>query len=374
MKIVVDDRIPFLQGVFEPMGEVVYLPGREINNSHVFNADAILTRTRTKCDAKLLKNSSVKLIATATIGYDHIDTNFCQQHGIKWTNAPGCNSGSVKQYLASIFALLTKYHHINLEGKTLGVIGVGNVGKKTAELGKALGMQVLLNDPPRAKEEGGTNFTTLDQLLKESDIISVHLPLAYEGEDATYRLLNKSCFEKIKPGTIFINSSRGEVVEEKNLRQAHKTGRLSKVILDVWDNEPTINLDFMNEVLIATNHIAGYSADGKALGTAMSVRNISKTFDLGLDNWYPTNLPKPDKTIFNIDCFGKSIHEIFAEAVMNTYNVMNDDKRLRANPYKFEELRGDYPLRREFPCYSIILKNASKEAEALLSLIGFKIQ
>ncbi|MBO6237411.1 MAG: erythronate-4-phosphate dehydrogenase, partial [Bacteroidales bacterium] len=177
MKIVCDDKIPFLRGVLEPFAEVVYLPGKQTMAEVVRDADAIITRTRTKCDAALLAGSSVKVIATATIGFDHIDTAWCERNGIIWRNAPGCNSWSVKQYIASVLVSLARRHGLDLRSMTLGVVGVGNVGSKVAEVASLLGMKVLLNDPPRARAEGSAAFVGLDELMERSDIVTLHVPL-----------------------------------------------------------------------------------------------------------------------------------------------------------------------------------------------------
>jgi erythronate-4-phosphate dehydrogenase len=208
LKIVIDDKIPFIKGVFEPFSEVLYLPGQKIEHRHVKDADAIITRTRTICNRELLDNTSVKFIATATIGYDHIDTSYCNENGIIWKNAPGCNSGSVMQYVASALASLAKKYNFSFQDRTLGVVGVGNVGKKIVRLGEALGMRVLLNDPP-VMRRGACGFISLEGILRECDIISLHTPLNLSGEDKTFHLFDENTFKKINPNTIFINTSRG---------------------------------------------------------------------------------------------------------------------------------------------------------------------
>ena len=222
MKIVCDNKIPFLRGVLEPYAEVVYLPGKETTPEVVRDADAIITRTRTICDESLLKGSSVKVIATATIGFDHIDTGWCEEHGIIWRNAPGCNSWSVKQYMSSVLVSLSRMRSFDLEGKTLGVVGVGNVGSKVAQAASALGMKVLLNDPPRERREGSGGFVSLDEILRRSDIITLHVPLSREGEDATWHLFDAERIGKMNPSQILVNSSRGPVVDNAALKQALK--------------------------------------------------------------------------------------------------------------------------------------------------------
>ncbi|MDP4207082.1 MAG: NAD(P)-dependent oxidoreductase, partial [Bacteroidota bacterium] len=186
MKIIIDDKIPYIRGVFEPFAEVHYLSGAATTPEIAHNADALITRTRTICNQKLLENSTVKFIATATIGYDHIDTEWCKSAGIEWTNAPGCNSSSVEQYVLAAILYQAREKGLILKGKTLGVVGVGNVGSKVARVGQLLGMKVLLNDPPRERAEGEGIFTSLDHILEEADIITLHVPLQHEGTDKTF--------------------------------------------------------------------------------------------------------------------------------------------------------------------------------------------
>lgn len=211
MKIVADDKIPFLKGALEPYAEVVYISGKQINREILKDADALLIRTRTKCSENLLEGTAVRFIGTATIGFDHIDTHYCNKNGITWTNAPGCNSTSVQQYIAAALLKLSYECHFNLKDKTLGIIGVGNVGSKVEMFARSIGMNVLLNDPPRARVEGKKNFHSLNTVLAESDIVTVHVPLYVVGEDYTYHLFNEESFRKFKKGAWFINTSRGEV-------------------------------------------------------------------------------------------------------------------------------------------------------------------
>lgn len=373
MKIVADDKIPFLRGVLEKVAEVVYLPGHLIKRDDLLDADALLTRTRTKCTEALLEGTRVRFIGTATIGHDHIDTHFCEKHGIYWTNAPGCNSGSVCQYVTASMLTFAHQHNIVLEGKTIGIIGVGNVGSKVARTAAALRMNVLLNDPPREKAEGKKDFVLLGEILYNADIITVHVPLKIVGEDSTWHLFNEKSFKKMKKGTWFINSSRGEIVDTPALKTALSNNKV-KTILDVWENEPDIDQQVMNMSFISTPHIAGYSTDGKANGTSMIVKALCDFFELPLRNWYPSDVPSPLKPVINLDGTGKDDQEIIREAVIHSYNILNDDERLRLNPNQFENQRGFYPLRREFASYTVITKGCSNEVKTKLETLGFKIQ
>ena len=374
IKIVADDKIPFLKGVLEPFADVIYLPPKEISRETVKDADALLVRTRTKCNADLLENLSVKFIATATIGFDHIDGAYCDANKIRWMSAPGCNSSSVQQYIASALVTIAANKKFKLSDKTIGIVGVGNVGSKVEKLASALGMKVLLNDPPRARKEGGEKFVSLDELIEKSDIITFHVPLNKAGVDKTFHLADEKFFEKFNKSKIMINSSRGEVVETNALKLAVKDGSVSDLVLDVWENEPNIDSELLELTDIATSHIAGYSADGKANGTAICVNALSEYFNLGLEkNWYPKEIPNPvNSSIIEMDCLGKTEDEIFSSAILSTYNIIEDDKRLRSSAHTFEKQRGDYPVRREFPYYSLKLSNCEKAIQEKLYQIKFR--
>ena len=374
MRIIADDKIPFLKGVFEPYAEVIYLPGAKITAADVRDADAIFTRTRTKCNESLLKNSAVKLIATATIGYDHIDTAYCDASGIRWVNAPGCNSGSVQQYVAATIITWAYQRNLKLSDLTLGVIGVGNVGSKVARIAQAFGIRVLLNDPPRADREGTEAFTSLDRLLPACDIITCHTPLTKETPYPTFHLASGEFFDQMKDGALFINTSRGPVVDSEALKRAAQT-KLSGYVLDVWENEPFPDADLLAGAFIGTPHIAGYSSDGKANGTAACVHAFCDFFGLdALKTWYPEYIPAPPApTVFSLDGTGKSAEQILFEAITHTYPIWEDSDRLKSAPETFEEQRGGYWIRREFHNFTIHPVKLNPQMVTTLKKIGFKI-
>lgn len=374
MKIICDNKIPFLKGALEPYADVVYLPGSETTADVVSDADALITRTRTKCNEALLKGSSVKIIATATIGFDHIDTVWCERNGISWTNAPGCNSWSVQQYIASLLVTMASEIGFNCSDKTLGVIGVGNVGSKVAKIAAVLGFKVLLNDPPRARKEGNAGFASLDELVSRSDIITCHVPLQREGEDATYHLFNKKRIASLRKYQILINSSRGEVVDNIALKEALGSGSIKAASLDVWENEPDIDRELLGMLFTATPHIAGYSLDGKANGTWMSVQAVGRALDLPCKDWKVKEIPLPAQPVeFCLDASGKSFQQVMTEAILYTYRIREDDGRLRENPSEFERQRADYPVRREFPAFTIRLSGADRRMQQALNEIGFNL-
>ena len=372
MKIVADDKIPFLKGVFEPFAELVYLPGQNISRADLKNADALITRTRTICDKQLLHATQVSFIATATIGYDHIDTAWCESNGIHWTNAAGCNAGSVAQYIAAVLVHLSRKHNFRFADRTLGVIGVGNVGRNILNVAEALGLRVVCNDPPRVRKSGACGFVSLDGIFREADIITLHTPLNHEGIDKTFHLVDAEFMKHCRKETILINSSRGEVVDNRALYDALSQQLIADAVCDVWENEPNIDNNLLEKVALGTPHIAGYSADGKANGTTMVVQAIARTFGIPeLLRWKPYAIQKPANNLINIDCTSIDDQEALCRAIEATYPISRDDQNLRANPNYFEKIRGDYPLRREFQAYQVNLKNGRQSLIESLIKLGF---
>ena len=368
MKIVADDKIPFLPGAFESAGcQAVYLPGKEISPEDLRDADALIVRTRTKCDKSLLQKSNVKFGATATLGFDHIIPEHLTELGITWCNAPGCNSSSVAQYITSVLVTLGDY-----SGKTLGVIGAGNVGKKVIKCAEALGMKVLVNDPPRMEKEGKDGFVSLDTIAAESDFITLHVPLTNNGAYPTWQMCGTEFFSKVKKGVVFINTSRGETVNTAALIEAKKRGIISKIAVDVWENEPDIDLELLEKhSVIATSHIAGYSTDGKANATNASVRSVAAALGIKeLENWdCRDRLPAPDEGEEICLPSGISVADAVKFAVLHSYNVSIDSEDLKRDASKFEKLRGSYRTRREFFAFKV--RNAAPDSEEILQNLGF---
>ena len=373
IRIVADDKIPFLKGILEPFAILSYLPGKKIVNEILKDADALLIRTRTKCTESLLKGSGVRFIGTATIGFDHIDIQFCRKHKIKWTNAPGCNSSSVQQYMAAALLRTASEFGFSLKDKTIGIVGVGNVGTRVEKFARIMGMNVLLNDPPRERKEGSRSFVKLNTLLRESDIVTLHVPLNIVGDDNTYHFFNEKTFKRMKKGAWLFNTSRGEVVETSALKSVLLSGRLGGAVIDVWENEPDLDLELMGNIFIATPHIAGYSTDGKANGTSMIVNALCRYFNLPLKNWFPEIIPPPASPVINLSGEGKSDEDIIREAVNISYDIEKDNSNLRSSPYDFENQRGDYPLRREFHAYTVKLKGGSENVIKMLKDLGFRV-
>ena len=374
LRIIADEKIPFLNGVLEPYAEVKYMPGNLITRDSLLNVDALIIRTRTRCDKSLLEGTAVKFIATATIGFDHIDTEYCKSAKIQWVNAPGCNSSSVQQYIIAALLTLAHKYDFSLNDKILGIIGVGNVGSKVQAAAQLLGMKVKFNDPPRARKEGSAGFSGLDEILETCDIITLHVPLIPEGEDQTFHLFDSRLFGKMKEGAWLINTSRGEVVETNALKTVLSSEKLSGAVLDVWENEPNIDTELLSQIYISTPHIAGYSTDGKANGTAMVVQSLCQYFNLPLNKYYPLSLPEPLNPIIVLDGTGKRCLQIVQESVLHTYDILKDHIRLQISPESFEQQRGRYPNRREFPAYKVNLSNGKMGALEMLEKLGFTVK
>lgn len=314
--LIADRDIPFLEGVLDDWFDVCRLPGREIGPGDVRDASALLVRTRTRCNASLLEGSAVRLVATATIGTDHIDMRYCAKHGITVASAPGCNAAAVAQYVGAALHALS----LDRQDATMGVIGVGHVGSLVAEVGRRAGMRVLLSDPPREAAEGPAGFTPLPELLAASDVVTLHIPLWPENRD----FADAAFFSQMRLGASFFNASRGEVVDEDALLAARP--RLDKLVLDVWKNEPAINRALLAVADIATPHIAGYSIQGKINGTQAVVRSVGETFGI------------PRLKSFTVS--GIALPQ-------TPYDILADDAALRPNPSAFESLRSHYAYRND---------------------------
>lgn len=345
MKIVVDNKIPYIQEALTRLcDEVIFLDGSKITHNDVKDADALIVRTRTQCNEELLKGSKVSFIATATIGYDHLDIDYLKKAHIAWTNCPGCNASSVGQYIRSCLILLEKEKGIDLTQTTIGIVGVGHVGKAVINAIKPLGIKILKCDPPvkfKLEQKGlfAEDYLSLRQLQDECDIISFHTPLTKMGDNPTFHLADTKFFKNIRKNLILINSSRGAVVDNVALLEAIKKEIVKYAIIDTWENEPHINKELLFHAYIGTPHIAGYSADGKANASRMTLTAICQHFHIPLQlDIHPPKIQAPKEY--------QEMNE--KERSLFLYNPHRDSKLLKDNPDLFEKYRGDYPLRREF--------------------------
>ena len=328
IKILVENKIPYFRGLLDNVADVKYLSPEDITPDAVKDVDAIVTRTRTKCDENLLKGSRCSLIASATIGLDHVDLEWCKKNGITVRNAPGCNAPAVAQYVfASLLSL-----GVDLKCKCLGVIGAGHVGTIVADWGHQLGMRVIVNDPPRERMEGSGGFVSLETIAREADIITFHTPYTKGTEYPTHHLLNTKFVSELKRKPIIINSARGAVVDTAALMDGLESGKISKAIVDCWEGEPYISRDLLEAAAIATPHIAGYSRQGKQRASYMAAQEIASKFNL--DMCEVTQMRYLPQKITEADIY-------------SSYNPLVDSIALKNNPENFEELRNNYGLRTE---------------------------
>lgn len=330
MKIVIDDKIPYIRDAVAAItDDAVYMDGSAIKADDVRDADAMIVRTRTRCDERLLGGSRVRFVGTATIGYDHLDTAWLDRAGICWTNCPGCNASSVAQYLRSVLILLARFHGVNLVGTTIGIVGCGHVGTLVCDVALSFGMRVLVCDPP----VGASGYVSLETIEREADIITVHVPLTRDGAYPTYHLADEAFFSRLVRRPFIINTSRGAVVDKGALLRAIDDGIVRQAIVDTWEREPHVDLRLLDRVYIGTPHIAGYSADGKANADNMVLDALCRFFGVAAP---PVVLPPPLPSGF-----------VYTGDPLQLYNPLDDSRRLKAYPDKFEYLRGNYPLRRE---------------------------
>lgn len=347
MKIVMDEKIPFLGDALLSMGNtVVTLPGAKISRGDVQDADALFVRTRTCCNADLLSGTNVALVGTATIGYDHIDSEFCAQNNIHWVSAPGCNADAVLQYVQSSIYSWVADNKKDIRELTLGVVGVGAIGSRVAAWAASVGFRVLLNDPPR-EAAGHTGFVPLESIAQNADIITFHPTLNRECRYSTYHLADEAFFLSLRRLPLIINASRGPVVDNMALLHALDDNLVSDAIVDVWENEPDINLQLLDRAYIATPHIAGYSAEGKLNASRMMLEAFVSFFGCKGDIPQLT-LQSPDNHIVAADNL--------ANALLAIYSPLDDSKRLKGSPFTFENQRNNYTLRREPSAFDIVLR------------------
>ncbi len=381
MKIVVDENIPFAKEAFSTLGEVETSHGREITSQKVENTDVLVVRSITKVNSKLLEKSSVKFVGTATIGMDHIDVEYLKNRGIEFVSAPGSNSNSVSEYIVCVLLSAANKLCLNLRDLTIGIVGVGNVGSKVAKKVTALGMKVLLNDPPLLERTGDSKYCPMQELTENCDILTFHVPLERHGKYPTHHMIDKSFLESLKKYPIIINTSRGGVMDTESVKSALMRCGISQIVLDVWENEPDIDMEMLKMALIGTPHIAGYSFDDKVNGTFMIYNSLCKYLNKKA-KWNPKNfLPKSDCPVLKVDEQSGSLEKKLYKLVSQLYNIEKDDSKLREShsmPAEkrgeyFDSLRKNYQVRREFFNTEILFKKEDSQLANILSGIGFKV-
>ena len=330
MRVLVDRAIPFLQGVLEPYAEVEYLDGNAFTKERVAEAEALIIRTRTRCDKALLEGTKVQFIATATIGFDHIDLDYCRSHNISVSTSAGCNARGVLQWVSAALALLAREGNFAPTERTLGIVGVGNVGSLIKQYAEHWGFRTICCDPPRQEREG-LDFVSLDEVLRQADIVTLHTPL----DATTLHLVNESNISLMRHNAVLINASRGEVADTQALLDAPQT-----LLLDVWEREPAIDKNLLQKALVTTPHIAGYSAHGKANASAAVVRAVAERFSLPLTQWYPEQVQPTKRQPID--------WQSMCESIRSYCDLTEESLRLKSGVEDFEALRNNYNYREEY--------------------------
>ncbi|WP_415761935.1 4-phosphoerythronate dehydrogenase PdxB [Pseudomonas sp. CP4] len=267
MLIVADENIPLLDAFFAGFGDIRRVPGRSIDRTTVEQADVLLVRSVTNVNRALLEGSKVRFVGTCTIGTDHLDLDYFNEAGICWSSAPGCNARGVVDYVLGSLMTLAEIEGVDLSQRTYGVVGAGEVGRRLIKVLKGLGWNVRVCDPPRQAAEGG-DYVSLEQIIEQCDVISLHTPLTRSGDSATWHLFDQQRLQQLKQGAWLINAARGPVVDNVALREVLLEREDLQAVLDVWEKEPEVDPALAELCVLATPHIAGYSLDGKQRGTA----------------------------------------------------------------------------------------------------------
>ncbi|PKO16759.1 4-phosphoerythronate dehydrogenase [candidate division BRC1 bacterium HGW-BRC1-1] len=390
MNILIDENIPFAPEAFASLGRVTTAAGRAITPEMVRDVEVLIVRSITRVDERLLVESRVGFVATATIGTDHVDLAYLQRRGMGFSSAPGSNAESVTQYVTAALFEAARAQGRSLSEMSIGVVGAGNVGSRVARNARALGMTVLVNDPPRARAEGNDGFVDLREAVA-ADVVTLHVPLTKSGPDATAHLADAGFFGQMKPGSIFINTARGGVMDQAALAAGLQAGRPVLAVLDVWEDEPAVDPAMLASrckgdedapaVLIATPHVAGYSHDGKVRGTEMVYRAAC--------DWLKTPavweasqvMPEAEVPRLELTTAGRSTLDLVDEAVRAVYDIREDDAAFRAlsnvpaeeRAAFFDRLRKQYPVRREFSNTTVTLTPPNAEAAQALAGLGFRI-
>jgi erythronate-4-phosphate dehydrogenase len=380
VQIVVNKHTPYAVKAFERIGKVTAFDTHEITKDTVKDADILIVRSETKVDHTLLDGSGVKFVGTVTIGTDHVDEEYLAKNGITFVSAPGSNSNSVSEYITAALLELAQSKGFSLNEKTIGIVGVGNVGSKVWRKAKALEMQVLLNDPPLQRLGSSYPLHSLEKLM-EADIITLHVPLTRSGPDATYHLFDENRIRKMKRGAILINTSRGGVVETEALKRTLSDGHLSTAVLDVWEKEPNINISLLDLVSIGTQHIAGHSLDGKVNALRMNYEAVCRFLSKPIDLEINASLLDPVVREIKIDTIHGTILQTLRDIVKQCYDINVDDRLLRqivSLPEEergkyFSRLRTEYRIRREFFNCTVCVDGEAKSLFNVLRLLGFKV-
>lgn len=371
LSLVCDANIPFAKECLGSLGRVTSLPGRELTRADLRHADALVVRSVTKVNAALLEGTPVRFVGTATIGTDHLDIEWLEGRGIAWASAAGCNARSVVEYVLATILAWVEERGWPLSRPVLGIIGHGNIGSRLAPAARSLGMEVLVCDPPKAREGLLPGALSMEEVLRRADIVSLHVPLTREGPDATWHFVGRRELALMRSGTLFINAARGPVVENAAALAAAREGRVT-VALDVFEGEPAPDRDLVRACWLATPHIAGYSLEGKVNGTMMMGAALAGHFDLPAPP--PITLPPPPNALIDLSELGGMA--ALRRAVSASYDPWEDHRNLLEGVDlpggqwggHFDALRRAYRQRREFANFTVV--GCSDPA---LPLLGFAV-
>ena len=377
MKIVADQNIPYAREAFGLLGEVTMVPGRSMTADTVRDADLLIVRSITKVNQALLGGSRVRFVGTCTIGEDHVDKAYLASHDIAFSSAPGCNANSVGDYIVAALLAVAERHHLRLDTLRIGIVGVGNVGRRVHAKASALGLECVLNDPPLFEQTGDLKYRPIEEILG-CDIVTFHTPLERGGPHPTFHLADEKFIQGMKRGALLFNSSRGAVVDNLAVKHAIESGHLRGAVLDVWEGEPNVDVELLERVDIATPHIAGYSFDGKVNGTVQIYQAACRCLGVAPE-WDPSPLlPEPEVPELTV-YFDEP--DAVAQAVRTVYDIMRDDAGMREmlgmapegrGPH-FDRLRKDYPRRREFQNTRAHVQPSEEALARLLQGIGFNV-
>ncbi len=381
MKIICAETVLLGQEAFSSIGKTIVVPDREITRDHLADADALIVRSKTKITRDLLQATPIKFIGTATAGTDHIDAAALEEQGIYWCAAPGCNANSVSEYLVAALLVLARRHGFDLEGKTIGVIGCGNVGSRVIKKCEALGMRVLRNDPPLAAVAADPDYSPLEYVLEESDIVTLHVPLVKHKPWPTEYMADYLFFEQLKPGAIFVNAARGSVCDYDALLAARQGGAVSRTVIDVWSPEPAFRTEVLKLADIASPHIAGHSYEGKLNGTIACYNELCNFFEIPQQWDVAASLPDPEVPAIDVDCADRDDEEVLHDIVKQVYDIETDDRLIREaavhcdidRARNFDTLRKNYRMRREFMNTTVNAQNASPGLKHKIHSLGFVV-
>ena len=376
MLIVADENIPLLDAFFQGFGEIRRVPGRSLDRATVEQADVLLVRSVTNVNRALLEGSKVRFVGTCTIGTDHLDLDYFKQTGIQWSSAPGCNARGVVDYVLGSLQTLAEIEGADLNQRTYGIVGAGEVGGRLVKVLKGLGWNVLVCDPPRQIAEGG-DYVSLAQIIEQCDVISLHTPLTKSGNGSTWHLLDRQRLEQLKPGTWLINASRGPVVDNAALREVLLEREDLQAVLDVWEGEPEVDVDLADLCVLATPHIAGYSLEGRQRGTAQ----IYQAFCAYLGQEPSIHLSELLPALWLAEVhLNASTDPAWALATLcrSVYDPRRDDADFRRSLVgtvqeqrkAFDLLRKHCPERREIDGLSVRINGESAALSKIVSALG----